>query len=237
MNVLRALFLGIISMGSALPFVFAHGQQLPPPFSDYGPFTILTYVSVLFFLLLAYAVLKKKQSKHEKHILFWSMVVILGSATLYLVAYTLTITLLSVTNGPVHWHADFEVVICGEKQLLPESKGLSGKMGSSLLHHHNDYRIHIEGAVMDYEDIMLAQFFQDIGGSLGQNYVGIPQEDGTVVYWQNGDYCSNGTQGTLHLYVQRDFSEEFEDVEDIPEYIISPYSDVPPGDRLNLVFE
>ncbi|MEK6867760.1 MAG: hypothetical protein AABX98_02965, partial [Nanoarchaeota archaeon] len=194
------------------------------------------YVSVVFFLLVAYAVLKKKQSKQEKYILFWSMVLILSIATLYLAAYTLTVTLLSVTNGPVHWHADFEVWICGEKQFIPESTGLSGKIGSSLLHHHNDYRIHIEGAVMDYEDIMLAQFFQDIGGSLGQNYIGISQEDGSVAYWQNGDYCPDGKEGMLRLYVQRGFSEEWQEVAEIPSYIIGPYADVPPGDRLKLVF-
>jgi hypothetical protein len=236
MKSLRGFSLMVTSIVCTIPFVFGHSQQLPPLFSDYGPFTILTYVSILFFLLVAYAVLKKKQSKHEKHILFWSIVVILGSATLYLAAYTLTTTLLSVTNGPVHWHADFEIWICGEKQLLPESKGLSGKIGSSLLHHHNDYRIHIEGAVMDYEDIMLAQFFQDIGGSLAQNYIGIPQEDGSVAYWQNGDSCPSGEKGTLRLYVQRGFSEEWEEAGEIPSYIISPYADVPPGDRLKLVF-
>lgn len=236
MNISRALFLGIISMPSILPSVAAHAQQLPAPFSQYNPFTILILVSVVFFLLVAYALVKKKHSKHEKHILFWSMVVLLGCATLYLAAYTLTVTLLSVTNGPVHWHADFELLICGKEQLLPESEGLSGKIGSSVLHHHNDYRIHIEGAVMDYEDIMLAQFFQDIGGSLGQNHLGIPQEDGSVAYWQNGDYCPDGKKASLHLYVQRGFREEWEEVEEIPSYIISPYPDVPPGDRLKLVF-
>lgn len=226
----------IIGSLTSIPFAAAHGQQLPPPFSSYNPFTVLIFVSILFFALVAYAVLKKKQSNQEKQLLFWSMVILLGSATLYLVAYTLTITLLSVTNGPVHWHADFEIWICGEKQTLPTSEGLSGKIGSNVLHHHDDYRIHIEGAVMDYEDIMLAAFIQEIGGSLGQNYIGIPQEDGSVAYWQNGDYCLDGKEGTLGLYVQRGFSEEWENVEDIPSYIISPYADVPPGDRLKLVF-
>ncbi len=233
----KQFFVAFLVFMLTIPFVFAHEQRLPPPFSTYDPFTTIIFVSAVFFLLVAYAVFKKKQSKHEKHILFWSMVVLLSTATLYLVGYTITVTLLSVTNGPVHWHADFEVWICGEKQILPTSEWLSGKIGSSVLHHHNDYRIHVEGAVMDYEDIMLTQFFQDIGGSLGQSYLSIPQEDGSVAYWQNGDYCPNKKQGTLHLYAQRGWSDTWEEVLDIPSYIISHYTDVPPGDRLTLAFE
>src|SRR3989338_5040844 len=235
MNYKRHVLLSFCFMFVLMPATLPH-TQLPSPFSLYSPFLILGISSVLFALLVLYALFKKKQSKQEKYILFGSMVVVLGIATLYLVAYTLTITLLSVTNGPVHWHADFEIWVCGEKQFIPESKGLSGKIGSNTLHHHNDYRIHIEGTVMDYEDIMLAQFFQDIGGSLGQNYVRIPQENGSVAYWQNGNYCPDGKEEMLHLYVQRGFTAEWEEVEEIPSYIISPYADVPPGDRLKLVF-
>ena len=132
---------------SSIPTILAHGQQLPPPFSSYDPFTVLIYVSVVFFFLVAYAVLKKKQSKHEKHILFWSMVVVLGSATLYLAAYTLTVTLLSVTNGPVHWHADFEFWACGEKLDLKDPEGFFNRVGSPVFHEHNDDRIHVEGVV------------------------------------------------------------------------------------------
>ena len=235
MNYKRHVLLILCFLFVLMPAVLAH-TQLPSPFSLYSPFLILGISSVLFALLVLYALFKKRQSKQEKYILFWSMVVVLGIATLYLVAYTLTITLLSVTNGPVHWHADFEIWVCGEKQFIPESKGISGKIGSNTLHHHNDYRIHIEGAVMEYEDIMLAQFFQDIGGSLGQAYVRIPQENGSVAYWQNGNYCPDGKEGMLHLYVQRGFTDEWEEVEEIPSYIISPYADVPPGDRLKLIF-
>ena len=187
-------------------------------------------------LLILYAVFKKKLREQTKLFLFWSIVVLVSLSTLYLVAHTFYYNIFSETNGPVHWHADFEIWICGEQQTLPSSPFPSNKVGTPLLHHHNDYRMHIEGTVFSWGDVTVGSFFDAIGGTLGQTYIGIPQEDGSLKYWQNDDYCGK-KQGMLHLYVQKGDSEAWEEVEDIPSYIISPYADVPPGDRLKIMFE
>lgn len=217
-----------------LPSVFADEpsllEQLP------SPLLVLLYTALPAALLLLYAIFKKKLREQTKLFLFWSIVVLVSVGTLYLVVHTFYYNILSETNGPVHWHADFELWICGEKQTLPTSQFPSNKIGTPLLHHHNDYRMHIEGTVFSWEEVTLRAFFDAIGGTLGQTYIGIPQEDGSLKYLQNDDYCGK-KQGKLHLYVQKGDVENWMEIEEIPTYIISPYADVPPGDRLKLVFE
>ncbi len=232
----RKLFVLFLVFTLLIPFVFAHGhepsllEQLPTPLF------VLLYTALPATLLLLYAVSQKKLREQTKLFLFWSIVVLVSVSTLYLVTHTFYYNILSETNGPVHWHADFEIWICGEQQTLPTSQFPANKMGTPLLHHHNDYRMHIEGTVFSFNDVTLAAFLDAIGGTLGQTYIGIPQEDGSLEYWQNGDYCGR-EQGMLRLYVQRGYSDEWEEAEDIPSYLISPYADVPPGDRLKLMFE
>ena len=232
----KNLFIGLMLFVFALPAVFAHGhepsllEQLP------SPLLVLFYTAIPTALLIMYAVFKKKLREQTKLFLFWSIVVLVSVSTLYIVAHTFYYNIFSETNGPVHWHADFELWICGEQQTLPSSPFPSNKVGTPLLHHHNDYRMHIEGTVFSWGDVTVGSFFDAIGGTLGQTYIGIPQEDGSLKYWQNGDYC-NGKQGMLHLYVQKGDAETWEEIEEIPSYIISPYADVPPGDRLKIMFE
>ncbi|MBI5001761.1 hypothetical protein HZC31_00080 [Candidatus Woesearchaeota archaeon] len=236
MTLQKNLFTGLMLFVFGLPLVFAHGheptllEQLP------SPLLVLFYTALLTVFLLLYAVFKKKMREKTKQVVFWSIVVLVSVSTLYIVAHTFYYNIFSETNGPVHWHADFEIWICGEQQILPSSQFPSNKVGTPLLHHHNDYRMHIEGTVFSWNDVTLSAFFNAIGGTLGQTYIGIPQEDGSLKYWQNDDYCGK-KQGTLHLYVQKGDAETWEEIEEIPSYIISPYADVPPGDRLKIMFE
>lgn len=227
-----ALFFVFLSL---LPLIAAH-EEATPTTSWPVPVLILSYALVLFAVLLAVALCKKKASTATKKFLFWSIVAVVGSATLYLGTYTIIVNMTSETEGPVHWHADFEIWICGEKQILPESIGIENKIGTGSFHHHNDYRIHIEGVVMHLEDVTLGKFFEAVGGVLTENTLGIPQEDGTVVSWKNGDRCSDGSKGTVSVLVQKGDNDKWMPVEEFPDYVISPESDVPPGDRLKIIF-
>lgn len=178
-----------------------------------------------------------KLSNKHKTIFFWTIVFVVVTMTLYLFITTFFTNIHSATKGPVHWHADFEILICGEKQELPEAEFLENKIGTQALHHHNDYRIHVEGTVKELEDVSLDAFFHAIGGDIGETYISLLQEDGTVEHWQNGDYCPNGKKGIVNAFVQQGDSTEWKEIEDIPSYIISPEVDVPPGDRIKIVFE
>ncbi len=236
MKLEKKVFVAFIVLVFALPSVFADAYGLSPLEQLPSPLLVLLCAAIPTTLLILYAVFKKKLREQTKLFLFWSIVVLVSLSTLYLVAHTFYYNIFSETNGPVHWHADFEIWICGEQQTLPSSQFPSNKVGTPLLHHHNDYRMHIEGTVFSWGDVTVGSFFDAIDGTLGQTYIGIPQEDGSMKYWQNGDYCGK-KQGMLHLYVQKGDAETWEEIEEIPSYIISPYADVPPGDRLKLMFE
>ncbi|MBI5072478.1 hypothetical protein HZA99_01535 [Candidatus Woesearchaeota archaeon] len=203
-------------------------QVIPSPLFILGVGTIFCVVFI------ALVLLKKNWKNQEKKILFWALAIGVSAVTVYLLSYTLLVNSTSETNGPVHWHADFEIWVCGEKQTLPESEGISGRVGTPLVHYHDDYRIHIEGAVMNKEDMNLGSFFAAIGGALADSYIGIPQEDGSIKYWRNGDQCQDGHAGTLTLYVTK--GQSVTTVQNIAAYVISPETNVPPGDKLKFVF-
>lgn len=220
------LFFVILFASSA----FAHGaeetaEQLPEPVQ----FLYLAFFIVLAVVLLSIA---KRNSMNElfKKASFSIIVASVVLSTLYLAGYTVYENITSATGGPVHWHADFEVWVCGEKLELQESSGLEGRVGTSLFHHHNDLRIHVEGTVRELEDVFLEKFFQSIGGDFHKDFISVILEDGTVLEKRNGDLC-NGLPGKMQLYVNGIPNNEF------GEYVISPFSNVPPGDFLHIVFD
>ncbi len=185
-------------------------------------------------MFIYFATNKKRMNNTYKKIAFACFVVLVSMTTLYLLMHTLFTNIISETKGPVHWHADFEIIICGEKQLLLESTGISNKVGTATLHHHNDYRIHVEGTLLSLQDASLGRFFESIGGVLTDTYIGIPQKNETTLYWHNGDHCPDGSTGTLSMYVQKGTSVTA--VSDIDGYIISPEIYVPPGDKITIIF-
>lgn len=126
----------------------------------------------------------------------------------------------------VHWHTTFDLSLCGEKKQLPcEVKGsgvVHGKefCGETLMHHHFDETLHIEGVIPKKEDIMLGRFFDKIG---------VPFDKDRLFNMTNGDLC-NGKPGVLKMYVN-----------DIPSTAFRDYipAGTPDGrnQRIRLVFE
>lgn len=137
------------------------------------------------------------------------------SITAYLIWSTISINLASVTKGPVHWHGDFEIYNCGRKVDLVDPKGLDNKVGTALLHEHNDNRIHVEGPVIDYKDISLGQFFEVVGG--------LPLES---------QIECNGYPGVVQVFVYKTEENTFyqEKIVNFANYVLSPHSSIPPGD-------
>src|SRR3989338_8914850 len=128
------------------------------------------YGSLIFgILVLAIILFHKKMNDAAKKIMYILVVAVISIVTLYLVLTTLHLNVTSITKGPVHWHADFEIWVCGREIKLSEPKGLSNKQGVDLMHAHNDNRIHIEGVLLDMKQAGLGAFFHAVGGSISSD--------------------------------------------------------------------
>ncbi len=100
-------------------------------------------------------------------------------------------------EGEFHWHANFEVFMCGERQEIKCGSSLCGIM---LTHHHNDNIIHTEGSsISKKEDVALGKFFDRIG---------ITFSDMQIMDKKNGDLCS-GKAGRVKLVVNGKENTEF----------------------------
>ena len=158
------------------------------------------------------------------------MIVPIVLSSLYLAGNTIYENITSETGGPVHWHADYEVWVCGEKLDFIDPKGLRGKIGSSSFHEHNDDRVHFEGTPKNISDINLKNYFSIIGGELDLGHIIYPTNDGIIEYKDN-DVCPGENPGKLRVYVNGKLEEHFED------YVIYPDSSVPPGDCIIIIFD
>ena len=213
--------------------------------------------SAIITALVIISLLKKEKSDGLKLFLFWGMVLPIVVTTLYLAVGTIIKNQASVTGGPVHWHADFEIYNCGktvadngqvkgrailahgeeEKLDLKNPTGLSNRIGSSDFHEHGDNRIHVEGVVEKLADVSLGKFFEVTGGQLTNTFLRLPTDHGETIL-QNGQLCPDGKPGTLQvfLYQTRDSLVMQKKLENFVGYVISPESLVPPGDCLIIEF-
>jgi len=102
-------------------------------------------------------------------------------------------------EGFFHWHANFDVYVCGEKQEIRCPGGMCGIM---LTHHHNDDIIHTEGnLIAKKEDVSLGKFFDRIG---------IPFTETQLMDKKNGDMC-NENSGKVKLIVNGKENNELRD--------------------------
>lgn len=103
------------------------------------------------------------------------------------------------TDKPVHWHAKIDIDVCGEKRDLPGSK--SGQMvGIPLYHHHGDNTWHIEGRILQKEDITLGRFFDKHRISFDRD---------RIMDKKNGDECTPGKPGQVKMFVNGEANMEF----------------------------
>lgn len=188
---------------------------------------LITIFSILF---------EKKLPARGKSVTFWLITIPVIFATIYLVGSTIYLNIKSPTHGPVHWHADFEIEICSKDIELVDPKGLFNRVGTPLLHEHNDNRIHVEGTPYSLQSIDLAAFFQAIGGEFSSSRLVVPTNEGRIII-ENGQLC-NGKPGRLMLFVEKQQGKDrvWKMEESMGEYIMAGYSTIPPGDRIKIIF-
>jgi hypothetical protein len=231
------LLLVIVFLSSILIPALAHGEA-----GEVGTSGKLEFDSrIVFAGIAAIAVLtligvagqKQLKVKHEK-VIFVGIVIASLAVTGYMIGLTAYWVSASESQGPVHWHADYEVWICGEMIELPHSEGLENKVGSAVFHHHNDDRIHIEGIVIELAEVDLGHYFEVIGGEITATSISVPQDlppDSNPRTYSNGDACPDGNSGALYVFVNGEL------IENPAEYIIAPFGTVPPGDQIKFVFD
>ncbi|MBX4196801.1 hypothetical protein KW805_04400 [Candidatus Pacearchaeota archaeon] len=196
----------------------------------FDPVIYIEAASVLLVITVIISLFKKDSfSPNQKRTMFWIMVIPTVLASLYLAGHTVYQNVTSETKGPVHWHADYEVIVCGEKLELVQAHFPNNKIGSPLIHSHNDGRIHIEGVVSSLDTISLGNYFSTIGGSLTSSQVSYPTESGFRAV-SNGDSCGNNP-ATLKVYV------DGKKIDNPQEYVPYPSSLVPPGDCIIILFD
>lgn len=199
----------------------------------------LNYSLIAAGLLLGLAVLAlilKNASDKVKYILFAIIIIVTLANTIYLSGSTIYLNQISQTGGPIHYHADFEIYNCGQKVEIKNPQGLSNKVGSEVVHEHNDNRIHIEGVILDEHDQSLGHFFEQIGGQLHKEHMAIPTENG-LVELESGQSCPEG-QGSLQVFIYQTEGKYFsqQKLADPENYVISPYPKIPPGDCVIIEF-
>lgn len=200
---------------------------------------IASFISVFLIIVSLYT---KDKNEKTKWLLFLGVVIPIAASTAYLAYSTVYLNLVSETQGPVHWHADYEIWVCGKQIELVKPKGLSNRIGSPLFHDHGDNRIHVEGVVADTRNVDLHSFFETVSSNLDKNVLEIPTEN-EVVKVKNGDSC-NGEEAKLQAFVYKVINPDNakswifrqKKIGNFPEYILSPYSNVPPGDCIIIEF-
>lgn len=154
-------------------------------------------------LLMLIAMWFKQATEETKKLLFALIVMSIVGPTGYFIWSTINLNVQSEANGPVHWHTDFQIYACGEKLPPPNPQGrLSNKTGTPVLHQHADDRLHVEGVVIEQEEVELDRFFEVQGGTLTENAFRVPTGD-TVKTYLNGDYCPGGEQGKWNVFLYR----------------------------------
>ena len=97
-------------------------------------------------------------------------------------------------HGGDHWHAIYEIFVCGERQPnFPLWEGIG-------VHTHGDGIIHMHPFAPSEEGAgaRLVKFFEYGGGLLSQTEMRLPRSDRTL---RNGEACPDGSEAVLQVYV------------------------------------
>ncbi len=187
---------------------------------------------LLFYFVLLALLLDSSKKKYNKPLIFGALTLTALIPSLFFIISTIYINTISVSKGPVHWHADIEIWACGQELDIQDPTGfLSNKIGTATLHEHNDKRIHMEGVVVNHQDASLGRFFQVIGGTLTSDAISVPTNDGVKTYI-SGQTCETGETATVQAFVYstKDGVYTQQKLDNPATYVMAPYSQVPEGD-------
>ncbi|MBI2651283.1 hypothetical protein HYX01_02335 [Candidatus Woesearchaeota archaeon] len=250
-----ALFSLIISV-IASNAVFSHGNEpdlhdmeskemQSNNISEYIQSTSVSYILTALFIagiLVLFSLLHRQKTEKMKIFLFFGIAIPIVAATFYLAASTIYLNQISETKGPVHWHADYEIYVCNKKIELLKPKGFSNSVGIPLFHEHDDNRIHVEGVVTNIKDVSLHNFFEAVNGYLEEDKMGIPTDYGFEEA-KNSELCGEKS-GKLQVFLYKIRNPKdakswiYEQIKlgDFENYVLAPYSQVPPGDCIIIEF-
>lgn len=234
------LFLIIVILIILANISYAHEEEIQE--NDYST-ELISISFVLIVILSVYSIHQKKLSNNEKIILFLLIIIPAIISTFYISYSTISLNINSISKGPVHWHADFEIWSCGEKLELKDPESLFNRIGSPLFHEHNENRIHIEGVIKKLDDIKLHNFFDVIGGFLDHESISIPTNE-KILNFKNNNLCNN-QKAKLQVFLYKvknpentkKLIYEQKKLEDFKNYVLSPYQAVPPGDCIIIEFD
>lgn len=207
---------------------------------------LLITATIIIAAFVAYALAKDHHAltNKEKKILFAGIAVPAILATVVLAYATVYLNVTSQTKGPVHWHADYEIWKCGEKLDLKNPEGFTNRIGTPVFHEHGDARIHVEGVLIDKNDANLERFFNVTGGLLAQKKMRVPT-DTELVEAVNGEPCGGANEpGKLQVFLlqvtnpdqSKQWVYEQKKLDHFDDYVLAPYSYVPPGDCIIIEF-
>lgn len=153
---------------------------------------------------------REKQEKKKsggKYVGLALLVVLIAGAVYGLQRLAATTPETTYTDKPVHWHAAIDLTVCGEKRDLPAPGSSSGQAhgssmaGETLSHHHFDNIMHIEGRVIDPQDIAFGKFADSIG---------LAFDSDKLMEKVNGDTCAEGgAPGQVKMFVNDEPNTEF----------------------------
>ena len=189
---------------------------------------------------LLFSLSKKEKSESLRLILFLGITAPAIFITLFLAISTIVANSKSATHGPVHWHADMLIYDCGKEVTLRDPSGLSNRLGTTLLHSHGDKRIHVEGTIKSLSDISLTNFFETVGGAMTHNTLTLPINSGLLTL-QTGMKCEGqNRQAKLQVFLYKTLENNIIKqikLDDFPNYVMSAFSTIPPGDCLVIEFD
>ncbi|MEK6922200.1 MAG: hypothetical protein AABX08_00185 [Nanoarchaeota archaeon] len=153
--------------------------------------------------------------KRNKKVIGWFFTILVAGVLIYGIYFLFSGEKFETyTDGPVHWHANIKVFVCGNEIEMPSPFG-NQHIGSPLLHTHDDRLIHIEGTIIKAEDITLGKYMSNVG----MNF-----KNDELIDKRDGDLCE-GKPGKVKLFV--DGAENIE----LVDYIIKD------GESYELRFE
>jgi len=166
---------------------------------------VIASVSLLILVIIATVV--KDRLPRLKMPLFILMVISMAGSVMVLLGSTIYLNTQSDSGGPIHWHADFEFWACDNQLELRDPSGvLTNKIGTAVLHEHDDQRIHLEGVVVDKEiDASLGKFLYVVGGEIDANTLKVPLNDDPSLWFEDeldgdGETATNSALIAEYIY-------------------------------------
>ncbi|MFT7615894.1 MAG: hypothetical protein ACI8Y7_000721 [Candidatus Woesearchaeota archaeon] len=225
-------------MNKLLVYLATSVSLLPTVLADDHSKAAIDWVSPSTYLLISLVILSiasilllSKQVSSDKHKLFWFLLIAIPIvlSTVYLAGHTIHKNVISVTGGPIHWHADYQIWACEERLDLVDPSFPKNKIGTPLFHEHNDDRLHVEGTVKQFSDVDLGSYFEVIGGYIDDTQLRFVTNDETLEF-VTGTTCPNGEVSELAVYANG------KRITQPQNYMYAHEILVPPGDCIIIEF-